>query len=446
MKVLIANRGEIAIRIIRACRELGLPTVAVYSEADADAWHVELADTAVAIGPAPAARSYLNQEAILAAAARTGADAVHPGYGFLSENPDFVHAVTAAGLTFIGPPAAVVQTMGRKDAARAAAASAGLPVIPGSGGTFASADEALAVAEQIGYPVLLKAAGGGGGRGIRAAHNAEELRQVFDSAQDEATAAFGAGALYLEKFIPRARHIEVQVLADHHGNVIHLGERECSLQRRRQKVLEEAPCPALNPEQRRQMCQAAVDLARSVGYASAGTVEFLFDESAGRFYFLEMNTRLQVEHPVTEMLTGVDIVAEQLRIAAGQPLSLAQDAVRSSGHAIECRINAEDPDRRLFPSTGVITALQVPHGPWMRLDHMARTGMKVAPYYDSLLGKLVVWGTSRTEAIRRMQRCLAEFSVTGIKTTAPLHQEVLAAADFQAGRVHTEWLESFLGL
>jgi acetyl-CoA carboxylase biotin carboxylase subunit len=445
-KVLVANRGEIAVRVLRACRELGIPTIAVYSEADKDALHVRLADESVYIGPAPSNQSYLSVPAIITAATAAGADAVHPGYGFLAENPFFAEACRNWNLTFIGPKAEAIRAMGLKDASKALMQKAGVPTVPGSDGLVSTVSEALEVAERIGYPVLIKATAGGGGRGIRTARNAEELTTNMDKAASEAGAAFGNAQVFVEKFIEVGRHIEVQILGDKHGNVIHIGERECSLQRRRQKLLEEAPSPSISPEVRARIHEAGVKAAAAVGYDSAGTVEMMYDEKTGQFYFLEMNTRIQVEHTVSEAVTGIDIVKEQIRIAAGQPLRFKQEDIQVRGHAIECRINAEDPDNRLFPSTGTITALEIPSGPWTRWDGMLYTGFKVAPFYDSLVGKLIVWGEDREEAILRAQRALAEFRVEGIKTTVSIHQRILASEDFQKGKFSTEWLEGFLGI
>lgn len=443
-KVLVANRGEIAIRIMRACKELGIPTVAVYSEADKDALHVRMADESVYIGPSPSNQSYLSVPAIITAATSTQADAIHPGYGFLAENAFFAEACKNWGIAFIGPEAESIRVMGDKNRARDIMMKAGVPVVPGSEGTVRDPDEALAVAEGIGYPVLVKAAGGGGGRGIRIARNPDELAQALERAASEAGAAFGNSDIYVEKYVEVARHIEVQVLGDKHGNIIHLGERECSLQRRRQKILEEAPARSVPPEVRERIHAAALAAARAVKYSNAGTVEFLYDEGSGEFYFIEMNTRIQVEHPVTEMITGVDIVKEQIRSAAGETLRFRQEQIRSSGHSIECRINAEDPDNRLLPSTGTISVFEPPGGPWTRLDAMLYTGYKVMPYYDSLVGKLVVWAEDRDEAIARMERALSEFRVEGIKTSIPVHLRILSSAEFCSGQFHTEWLEHFL--
>ncbi len=445
-KVLIANRGEIAIRVIRACRELGIKTVAVYSEADKDALHVRLADEACYIGPAPSNQSYLSVPAIITAATAAGADAIHPGYGFLSENPFFAEACRNWNITFIGPSPEAIRAMGLKDTSKALMKKAGVPTVPGSDGLVTTAAEALAVAERIGYPVLVKATAGGGGRGIRIARNPEELTVNLDKAASEAGAAFGNAQVFVEKFIEVGRHIEVQVLGDKHGNVIHLGERECSLQRRRQKLLEEAPAATLDDETRTKIHAAAVLAAKAVNYDNAGTVEMMYDEASGEFYFLEMNTRVQVEHPVTEAITGIDIVKEQIRIASGLPVKYTQDQIQFRGHAIECRINSEDPDNRLFPSTGTITTLEIPGGPWTRWDGMLYNGYKMMPFYDSLVGKLIVWGEDREDAIEKMQRALGEFKIEGIKTTIPVHQKILASEEFRAGKFSTEWLEGFLGI
>jgi acetyl-CoA carboxylase biotin carboxylase subunit len=438
-KVLIANRGEIALRVIRACRELDLPTVAVFSTADQDALHVRRADEAVCIGPPHARESYLNVEAMLQAARQSGADAVHPGYGFLAENADFAAACRDEGLIFVGPGPEAIEAMGDKVAARRLAASAGAPTIPGTEGTT-SIEEALEVAGEIGYPVLIKAAAGGGGRGIRAARAEEELAELLAQAAMEADAAFGDGSLYLEKLLVDARHVEVQVLGDAHGNLIHLFERECSLQRRRQKLLEESPSPALDADTRDAITGAALGIAAAVGYENAGTIEFLLDRDGG-FYFIEMNTRIQVEHPVTELVTGVDLVKEQLRVARGEPLSVRQDEVAVTGAAIEVRINAEDPERDFLPSPGEITALELPGGPGVRVDTAAYAGYHVPPFYDSLVAKLICSGRDRAEAIARTRRALEEFVVGGIRTTIPFHLELLADPAVEAGEYHVEFLE-----
>jgi acetyl-CoA carboxylase biotin carboxylase subunit len=442
-KLLVANRGEIAVRIIRAAQDLGIATVAVYSAADAEALHVQLADEAVAIGPPAAKKSYLNVEALLAAARDTGCDSVHPGYGFLAENAAFSDAVSAAGLVFVGPSGDAIRLMGDKVAARSAAAAAGVPVVPGSAGRVEGVDAGRHVLQETGFPVMIKAAAGGGGRGIRIANSRAEFEQAFPQAQAEALAAFGDGGLYMEKVIGHARHIEVQVLADG-VDAIHCFERECSLQRRRQKVWEEAPSLALSERQRQELCASAVALARSVGYSGAGTVEYLFDDEAGRFYFIEMNTRIQVEHPVTEAITGIDLVAEMLRIAGGEPLRIAQRDVAVRGHAIEVRLNAEDPARDFAPFPGQVGDLRIPGGPGVRFDSMLYPGYQVPPFYDSLLAKLIVHGETREAAIARLVRALGELSIGGMKTTKPLFLALATDPDVRAGKVHTRWLEGWL--
>ena len=438
-KVLVANRGEIAVRVIRACRELGLASVAVFSTADEHALHVRLADEAVCIGPPHARESYLNAAAIIEAARKANADAVHPGYGFLAENAPFASACRDAGLVWVGPSPEAIEAMGDKARARQLAAGSGAPTIPGSDGT-ASLEEALEVAGTIGYPVLIKAAAGGGGRGIRAARDETELAELVTQAATEAEAAFGDSSLYLEKLLVDARHVEVQVLGDAHGNLIHLFERECSLQRRRQKLLEESPSPALDPKTRTAMTDAALRIARAASYENAGTIEFLLDGN-GDFYFIEMNTRVQVEHPVTEMVTGIDLVKEQLRVAAGERLSIAQEDVELDGAAIEVRINAEDPERAFLPSPGEITGLALPGGPGVRVDTAAFAGYHVPPFYDSLVAKLICWGRDRDEALARTRRALEEFVVEGIKTTVPFHLELLDDPSVRAGEYHVEFLE-----
>jgi acetyl-CoA carboxylase, biotin carboxylase subunit len=442
-KLLIANRGEIAVRIIRAAQELDIATVQVHSKADTESLAVRLADECVEIGPAQASKSYLKREAILAAAQATGADAIHPGYGFLAENADFAAAVEDAGLIFVGPTAQSIRLMGDKVAAREAAAAAGVPTVPGSRGRLESAEAAFALVETTGFPVMIKAAAGGGGRGIRVARSVEEFHHLMPQAQAEALAAFGDGGLYVEKLIEGARHIEVQVLGDGH-DVIHCFERECSLQRRRQKVWEEAPSPSLTPAVREMLCASAVALAKAVNYRGAGTLEYLYDDRSGEFYFLEMNTRIQVEHPVTEMVTGIDLVREMIRIAGGERLRIRQDQVRLNGHSIEVRINAEDPAKNFMPNPGTITALNVPGGNGVRFDSMLYPGYTVPPFYDSLLGKLIVHDEDRASAIRRLARALAELNIEGLVTTKSLHQALARDADVQAARFHTAWLEPWL--
>jgi acetyl-CoA carboxylase, biotin carboxylase subunit len=442
-KLLVANRGEIAVRIIRAAKELGLRTVAIFSEADKDSLAVRFADEAVCIGPPPAARSYLNGEAIIAAARETGAGAIHPGYGFLSENARFAEAVTAAGLVFVGPTAATIRTMGDKATARTAARTAGVPIVPGSKGLVADLAEALKVAGEIGYPVMLKASAGGGGRGIRVAADEAEFTRHFDTAQAEAAAAFGSGALYLERFVERARHLEVQVLGDGE-RVVHCFERECSLQRRRQKLWEEAPSAAIDEATRQKLCASALRLAESTGYRGAGTLEYLYDDATGEFFFIEMNTRIQVEHPITEMITGLDLVREMLLVAQGQKLGMTQPEVTRRGAAIEVRINAEDPEKNFRPSPGRIGALALPGGPGVRVDTMLYPGYVVPPYYDSLLAKIIVHAETRELALARLRRALDEFGIEGVVTTAPLHKRLAGLLDVQAGRVDTGFLERLL--
>jgi acetyl-CoA carboxylase biotin carboxylase subunit len=444
-KVLVANRGEIALRVVRACQELEIPAVAVYSDADEEALHVRHADEAVNIGPPPAGKSYLNVEALIGAAKESGADAVHPGYGFLAENASFAAACRDAGLEFVGPSPEAIERMGNKSAARRIALEADVPVVPGSEET-ASDDDAVETANEIGYPVMVKAAAGGGGRGIRVAEDEEELRKAVRVARQEAEKAFGDGSLYLEKLLVGPRHVEVQVMGDHQGTVIHLYERECSMQRRRQKIIEEAPSPGITPEVRAAMAEAAVRLAREVEYVSAGTVEFLVErgEAGDEFYFIEMNTRIQVEHPVTETLTGVDLVKEQLRVAGGEPLSLEQEDVPFEGHAIEFRINAEDPEKDFMPSPGEISFLEVPGGPGVRVDSAIYQGYEIPPFYDSMVGKLIVWALTREEAISRARRALREYRLEGIKTTIPLHMRLLEDDAFRSGEYHTGYLEELL--
>jgi acetyl-CoA carboxylase biotin carboxylase subunit len=439
-KLLIANRGEIALRILRSCRELGIGTVAVYSTVDRNALHVQLADEAVCVGEAPSSRSYLNIPNILAAATSRGADAIHPGYGFLAESAAFAEICRDHGLTFVGPSPEAILAMGDKATAKRTMQRVGVPTIPGSEGLLDSFEDAAAQAQLMGFPVMIKATAGGGGRGMRLVPSADQLEGLFKAAQGEAEAAFGNPGLYMEKFIDRPRHVEVQVLADRFGNVVHLGERDCSIQRRHQKLLEEAPSPGLDPSIRQQMGHAAAAAARSIGYEGAGTVEFLLDGS-GNFYFMEMNTRIQVEHPVTEMVTGLDLIAEQLRIAGGEPISVTQEDVRLVGHAIECRINAEDPRQNFRPSPGKITGWLPPGGPGVRVDSHVYTGYDIPPFYDSLIGKLIVWAPTREMAIRRLRRALSEWAVTGIPTTIEFHLALLEREEFQKGQVYTKFVE-----
>ncbi len=440
-KILIANRGEIALRIQRACRELGIATVAVHSTADAEAMHVRLADESVCIGPPPAKDSYLNIPAILSAAAITGADAIHPGYGFLSENARFADMVDAHGLTFIGPSADHIGMMGDKIAAKTAMKAVGIPLVPGSDGELPDIETARAVAGQIGYPVLIKAAAGGGGRGMKVARDASEIDDAYRLARTESRAAFGNDAVYMEKYLDRPRHIELQIMADNHGNVVHFGERDCSLQRRHQKLLEEAGSPAITPAQREALGETATAALRKLGYRNAGTLEFLYQD--GQFSFIEMNTRLQVEHPVTEMLCDVDLVREQIRIAAGAHLGYEQRDIAFNGHAIECRITAEDPVT-FMPTPGRVTAFHAPGGLGVRVDSALYAGYFVPPYYDSLVAKLIVHAPTRERAIDRMRRALDEFAVVGIKTTIPLHQRIVDDPEFQAGDYTIHWLEKFV--
>ena len=440
-KILIANRGEVALRIMRAARELGVKTVAVYSEADRDTLPVRYADEAVCIGPAPAGKSYLVMSNIIAAANTTGCEAVHPGYGFLAENADFARACADNDLVFIGPSSDCIERMGNKAAARETMTACGVPTVPGSDGVIEDVEDARAFADRVGYPVLIKASAGGGGKGMREVHDPKDLDGAFSAAKAEAQAAFGNGDVYLEKLVLRPRHVEIQVLADDFGNHISLCERDCSIQRRHQKLLEEAPSPALTPELRRAMGVAAIKAVRAVDYRNAGTIEFLLDES-GKFYFMEMNTRVQVEHPVTEQITGVDIIKEQLRIAAGEPMRCASRAPFSpSGHAIEFRINAEDPDNDFRPSPGTITRFEVPTGPGVRIETYLTQGAKISPYYDSMVAKLIVWGSDREEALQRARRALDEFAIEGIPTTIPFHKRVLDTAIFQAGEARTDFID-----
>lgn len=439
-KILIANRGEIAVRIIRACRELGIGTVAIYSEADREALHVLLADEAYCVGPAPSAQSYLNIPNIMSTAVLAGVDAIHPGYGYLSEQAHFAEICDSHGMKFIGPPAESIERMGDKAAAKETVRAAGVPVIPGSEGPVADEREAHTIAEEIGYPVLIKAAAGGGGMGMRVVSNAEELASAFQVARTEAQGAFGSPEVYIEKAIQQPRHIEIQVLADEHGRVIHLGERECSIQRRHQKVVEESPSPAVSPELRQAMGEAAIRAAKAVGYTNAGTVEFLLDAD-GNFYFLEMNTRIQVEHPITEAVTGIDLVKQQILIAAGEPLPWDQDEIVWTGHAIECRINAEDPDRNFMPSPGRISLLHAPGGPGVRFDTGVYSGAMISPYYDPMFAKLIVHGRDRDEAIARAKAALHDLVVEGVRTNIDFHLRVMDDEAFQRGELSTDFIE-----
>ena len=440
-KILIANRGEIALRVIRACRELGIRTVAVYSDIDRDSLHVRFSDEDVCIGAAPARESYLNIPRIIAAAEITGAEAIHPGYGFLAENAEFAEICDRSGLTFVGPSADMIRTMGDKAEARRTMIAAGVPVVPGSEGTIEDLDEGGREAERIGYPLMIKAAAGGGGKGMRVCREPEQFEKAFSMARNEAAGAFDDPRVYVERLVERPRHVEIQVLGDRHGNVVHLGERDCSIQRRHQKLIEEAPSPALTPELRSRMGEAAVRAAEAIDYSNAGTVEFLLD-ATGEFFFMEMNTRIQVEHPVTEMTTGVDLVKQQIRMAAGEVLELRQPPALG-GHAIECRINAEDPAHDFRPSPGTITAFHAPGGPGIRIDSHVFAGYRVPPHYDSLLGKLIAYGATREEALGRAYQALEEFIIEGVHTTIPFLREVLRHPDFVSGEVDTHFLEHF---
>lgn len=441
-KILIANRGEIAVRVIRACRELGIESVAVYSVADREALHVQLADESYCIGPTPSKESYLNMKNILTVALKTGCDAIHPGYGFLSENSDFVELCEEVGITFIGPLSSSIQKMGDKSTARETMKGAGVPIVPGTEGLIEEVSEAKKIADEIGYPVIVKATAGGGGKGMRVAQSSSELEKVISQAQSEAASAFGNGGVYLEKFVEEPRHIEIQIMADKHGNVIHLGERDCSIQRRHQKLVEEAPSPVLSEKVRKQMGQAAIKAAKAVNYHGAGTVEFLFDKH-GNFYFMEMNTRIQVEHPVTEMVTGVDLIKEQISVAFGHPLSLTQKEVTINGHAIECRINAENPSKNFIPSPGKADIYLAPGGYGVRVDSSCYTGYSISPFYDSMVAKLIVHGKNREEAIAKMKRALEEFVIDGkgLHTTIPFHLKLLEHPDFVKGEFDTKFLE-----
>jgi acetyl-CoA carboxylase biotin carboxylase subunit len=441
-KILIANRGEIALRVICACRELGIKTVAVYSEADENSLHVRFADEDVCIGPARAGDSYLSVPAVISAAEITGADAIHPGYGFLSESAYLAEVCEACHIKFIGPAPNVIRLLGDKARARRAMKKAGIPILPGSDGPVDSEERAQKIARDLGYPIIIKAVAGGGGRGMRVIRSAAELGKALKTAQREAEAAFGVGDVYLEKYVERPRHVEFQVLGDHHGAVVHLGERECSIQRRHQKLIEEGPSVAVTEKMRRKLGSAVVDAARAVQYTNAGTFEFLLDDK-GNFYFLEVNTRIQVEHPVTEFITGVDIVKEQIRVAAGERLSFKQGDVTFTGHAIECRINAEDPET-FAPSPGVIHAFSVPGGPGVRVDTFAHAECTIPPYYDSMIAKIIVHGRDRQEAIARMRRTLEMTVIEGIRTSIPMHLKILADPDFAAGRLHTGFMERYV--
>lgn len=440
-KILIANRGEIAVRIIRACKELGIETVSIYSEADADALHVQLADEAYCIGPANSSESYLNFTPIMSVANLTGVEAIHPGYGFLAENPDFAELCDKCNITFIGPSVYAIQKMGTKDIARKTMEDAGVPIVPGTNGVIKDIKEASDFAEQIGYPVIVKATAGGGGKGIRVVRDPQDLIKAIKVTEQEAEQAFGNPGVYLEKFIEDFSHVEIQILADNYGNVIHLGERDCTVQRRLQKLIEETPSPAINEEIRKQMGEAAIKAAKAVNYSGAGTIEFIFDKSSNEFYFMEMNTRIQVEHPVTEMVTGIDLIKEQIKIADNQPLDFKQSDVKLSGWAIECRINAEDPYRDFLPNPGQIELYLPPGGLGVRVDSAAYPGYIIPPYYDSMIAKLITYGQTRDEAIERMKRALSEFYVEGISTTIPFHQKVMEHPVFLSGNFNTKFLE-----
>jgi acetyl-CoA carboxylase biotin carboxylase subunit len=442
-KILIANRGEIAVRIIRACRELDIRTVAVYSQADQEALHVQMADEAYCIGPNPSKDSYLNMANIISVAKLTGCEAIHPGYGFLAENENFANLVKECGLVFIGPSGDAIAKMGTKDVARETMRKAGVPIVPGSNGIIEEIDDALKLASEIGYPVIIKATAGGGGKGIRVAMNEEELVKGINITRQEAQTAFGNPGVYLEKYIQDFRHVEIQVLADNYGNVIHLGERDCSVQRRLQKLIEEAPSPALTPEVRNKMGEAAVKAAKAVDYTGAGTVEFIYDYREKKFYFMEMNTRIQVEHPVTELITGVDLIKEQIFVASGKKLTLKQEDVTFNGWAIECRINAENPEKNFMPSPGKINMYLAPGGPGVRVDSAAYPGYAIPPYYDSMIAKLIVHAPTREEAIKKMERALGEFVIEGIYTTIPFHLKVLEHQAFKSGNFNTKFLEMY---
>lgn len=443
-KILVANRGEIAVRIIRACREMGIQTVAVYSEADRDALHTQLADEAICIGPAAPKDSYLNMERILSATIASKAQAIHPGFGFLSENSKFVEMCQQCNVTFIGPSAELIQKMGNKSEAKNTMRKAGIPVVPGTLEPVYDPDEALKEAKKIGFPVMIKASSGGGGKGMRIAENAEEFPGHFQMAQQESVNAFGDNTMYLERYVRKPRHVEVQIMADKHGNVVHLGERDCSIQRRHQKMIEESPCIALSQELREKMGMTAVEAARAVGYENAGTIEFLLDES-GEFFFMEMNTRIQVEHPVTEFVSGVDLIKEQIRTAAGLPLSVSQEDIHLSGHAIECRINAEDPERGFLPCPGTIEYLHLPGGNGVRIDTAAYNGYRIPPNYDSMIAKVIVHDKDRESAIRKMLSVLGELVVDGPKTNVDFQYEILNQPDFREGRITTDFIPEHFG-
>ncbi len=440
-KLLIANRGEIAVRIIRACKELGIETVAVYSEADKEALHVQLADEAYCIGPALGTESYLNVTNIMSVATSTGVDAIHPGYGFLAENADFAEICKECNVSFVGPSAEAIQKMGIKDVARKTMEKAGVPIVPGSDGILANEEEAIELASQMGYPVIIKATAGGGGKGIRVARNEEELINGYRMTQTEAEAAFGNPGIYMEKFIEDFRHVEIQILADEHGNVVHLGERDCSIQRRLQKLVEETPSPAITPEIRQAMGEASVKAAKAVNYVGAGTIEYIFNRQNNEFYFMEMNTRIQVEHPVTEMVTGVDLIKEQIKIASGE--SISGRNYYPEMHAIECRINAEDPYNDFRPSPGKITVLHQPGGHGVRIDSHTYAGYVIPPYYDSMIGKIIAVARTREEAINTMSRALSEYVIEGVKTTIPFHQQLMRNEDFRKGNFTTKFLDTF---
>lgn len=440
-KLLIANRGEIAVRIIRACKELGIETVAVYSEADKDALHVQLADEAYCIGPTASKESYLNFTNIISVAKLTNSDAIHPGYGFLAENADFAELCKECNIIFVGPSPEAISKMGTKDIARETMREAGVPIVPGSRGIVNSIDEATEIAEEIGYPVIIKATAGGGGKGIRVARDENELRKGIQITQQEAATAFGNPGVYIEKYIEDFRHVEIQVLADNFGNVIHLGERDCTIQRRLQKLLEETPSPALTEEIRKKMGEAAVKAAKAVSYSGAGTVEFIFDYHTNEFYFMEMNTRIQVEHPVTEMVTGIDLIKEQIKVASNEKLSYKQEDITFTGWAIECRINAEDPEKNFMPSPGKVDMYLPPGGLGVRVDSAVYTGYYIPPYYDSMVAKLITYGATREEAIARMKRALSEFVIEGVKTTIPFHLKLLEHEKFVGGEFNTKFLE-----